>query len=59
MDDTFISLLKAAVAMENRDEKLDRVYDIIEKDLTLVGQFVMNKRCAWPIFSQLKFTVRL
>ena len=24
--------------MENRDEKLDMVYDLIEKDLVLVGQ---------------------
>jgi len=28
---------KAAVALENRDERLDAVYDMIEKDLTLVG----------------------
>ena len=28
---------KAAVALENRDEKLDAVYDMIEKDLTLLG----------------------
>jgi len=28
---------KAAVALENRDERLDNVYDIIEKDLALVG----------------------
>merc|ERR1719341_850114 len=28
---------KAAVALENRDERLDTVYDMIEKDLTLVG----------------------
>ncbi|XP_023324671.1 phospholipid-transporting ATPase ID [Eurytemora carolleeae] len=28
---------KAAVSLENRDEKLDEVYDMIEKDLHLVG----------------------
>jgi len=28
---------QAAVSMENRDEKLDMVYDLIEKDLVLVG----------------------
>jgi len=28
---------KAALAMENRDEKLDAVYNTIEKDLTLLG----------------------
>ena len=28
---------KAAVAMENRDEKLDAVYNLIEKDLVLIG----------------------
>jgi hypothetical protein len=26
------------VAMENREEKLDAIYDMIEKDLSLVGR---------------------
>ena len=29
---------KAALSLENREENLDRVYNIIEKDLTLVGK---------------------
>jgi hypothetical protein len=31
--------LQAAVAMEDREEKLDAIYNMIEKDLSLVGKF--------------------
>jgi hypothetical protein len=29
---------QAAVAMEDREEKLDAIYNMIEKDLSLVGR---------------------
>ncbi len=39
---SFSKLMKiisqAAVAMEDREEKLDAIYNMIEKDLSLVGR---------------------
>ena len=53
-----LQLFEAAVSMENRDEKLDMVYDLIEKDLVLVGQRAPQNNIFFP-FSYLLFFLPL
>ena len=37
----------AAISLENREEKLDKVYNQIEKDLDLLGEFFKGNSSIW------------
>jgi hypothetical protein len=49
LDETFFSDWKhrhqeAALSLDNRDEKLDAIYEEIERDMTLIGEWWLPKK---------------
>ena len=45
---------EAALSLDNRDEKLDAIYEEIERDMTLIGEWLLPKKeCRfYVLFSQ-------
>jgi hypothetical protein len=40
---------EAALSLDNRDEKLDAIYEEIERDMTLIGEWLLPKK-EWRFF---------